>query len=211
MGLADAAIRGIVDSVAFRASASPYLLLDTQLRIRAANLAYQRATLHTAADLVGEWMFDVFPDNPATPEARAVERLGRSSERALATGAPDRMDLQRYDVPAGPEGFVEKTWLPRNMPVRDAEGRPAGLLHHVEDVTHLLVTTALERDLVRPDEPSGAPPVVGSAPQVEALVRDSAERRARAHALIGDSRQAVERMTHRMIGAGDGPRATDDG
>ena len=47
MGLADAAICGIADSLTFRASAAPYLLLD------------------------------VFPDNPRTPEARGVQLLVR--------------------------------------------------------------------------------------------------------------------------------------
>ena len=45
MGLADAAVRGIIDSLAFRGSTAPYLLLDTHLRIRAANRAYEQATL----------------------------------------------------------------------------------------------------------------------------------------------------------------------
>jgi hypothetical protein len=59
-------------------------------------------------------------------EARGVERPGRSFERALVTGEPDRMTLQRYDVPdtrAG--GFIEKSWLPTNSPIRDSVARRA--------------------------------------------------------------------------------------
>lgn len=150
MSLADAAIRGIAASVAFRASAAPYLLLDLDLRIRAANAAYEIATHHGIDDMAGEPMFDVFPDNPATPEAHSVERLGESFERALTRGDADRMGLQRYDVLTEPGGFVEKNWLPVNLPLRDGDGRIVGILHHVEDVTHLLAATALERDLLTP-------------------------------------------------------------
>ena len=153
MGLADAAIRSVADSMAFRASAAPYLLLDRDFRIRAVNHAYRTATLHDAVDITGEWMFDVFPDNPATPVARSVERLGSSFERVLSTGGPDRMELQRYDVRGADRDFVEKTWLPRNLPVRDA-GRTVGILHHVEDVTQLLTTTALEHQLLPPTRPA---------------------------------------------------------
>lgn len=197
LGLADAAIYGIADSVAFRASAAPYLILDLDLRIRAANLAYQEATQHPFTDMGGESMFDVFPDNPATPEARAVERLGRSFERALVAGGPDRMGLQRYDVVTGSGDFVQKSWLPVNSAIRDSDGSTIGILHHVEDVTHLLVSTALERELLEPQNLAHARPV-GTRNLVEALRRDSLERRARAQMLVHDSRRALDRLTPRI-------------
>jgi PAS domain-containing protein len=188
MGLADAAIRGIVTSVAFRASAAPYLLVDTDLRILGANLAYQRATRHDSADLTGELLFDVFPDNPATPEEHASARLEESLQRALSTGRRDRMDLQRYDVRNPRRGeFVEKRWLPNNTPVRDAEDRAVGVLHHVEDVTHLTALTELERDL-------GAP----AAGRVEAVLRDSVARQLRARALLERSEAALGRVQRRI-------------
>jgi hypothetical protein len=197
VSLADAAICGIADSVAFRASTAPYLILDLDLRIRAANPAYQEATHHHLSEMVGESMFEVFPDNPATPEARSVERLGESFERALVSGGADRMGLQRYDVVAGRGAFVAKSWLPVNSPIRDPEGRTVGILHHVEDVTRLLVATTLERDLVAP-EGAAAPPATGTRSWVAALQRDSLERRTRAQLLLHDSRQALERMSRRI-------------
>ena len=195
MGLADAAVRGILTSLAFRASAAPYLLLDTDLRVQGANRAYEDATLRHTGEMSGELIFDVFPDNPATPEARGVERLGASLERALITGEPDRMDLQRYDVRDPLTGtFIEKSWLPRNAPIRDADGRTLGLLHHVEDVTHRLAVTALEHDLLEPLQPNPQPSGERAA-QVRALLETSAARRAKAQTLVDQSRRAVERMS----------------
>lgn len=197
MGLADAAIRGIAESSSFRASTAPYLLLGVDLRIRAANAAYQRATHHDIAEMVGEWMFQVFPDNPSAPETRGVELLGKSFERALGCGGADRMGLQRYDVIAsGRDAFVEKTWLPVNTAVRDPDGKIVGILHHVEDVTQLVTTTALERDLLAQHETCRPPP--GTQSWAEALRRDSLQRRAQAQALLRESRKALERVAQRM-------------
>lgn len=199
MRLADTAIRGIAESLAFRASAAPYLLLDTDLRIRAANRSYERATLQRAPEMVGEFMFDVFPDNPATPEACGVERLGRSFEHTLTADEPDRMALQRYDVRDPETGtFVGKNWLPSNSPIHDRDGRVVGVLHHVEDVTHLLVPTALERHLADSSSPGESGPVAEGAPVAEALRCDAAARRVRARTLLDQSHQAIERMSRRI-------------
>jgi hypothetical protein len=199
MGLADAAVRGIVDSVAFRGSTAAYLLLDTSLRIRAANRAYERATLHGGAEMAGEFMFDVFPDNPAAPEVRAAERLSTSFEQAMSTGRPDRMPLQRYDVRDPSTGaFVERSWLPVNTPVRDAGGRTVAVLHHVEDVSHLLAATALERHLHTAQGPGPSRPLPGDPAYLEALQRDAAARRARSRVLSQQAREAIERAARRI-------------
>jgi hypothetical protein len=127
-----------------------------------------------------------------------VEHLGRSFEHALVTGAPDRMALQRYDVHGPRGGFVEKNWLPTNSPIRDTDGRAVGVLHHVEDVTHLLVGTALERHLITPIEETGSGSSVGTSALTGRLVRDSMARKARAQMLIDQSQHAVDRMSKRI-------------
>ncbi|MGN6606188.1 MAG: PAS domain-containing protein [Jatrophihabitans sp.] len=191
--------------MAFRVSAAPYLLLDVDLRIRAANLAYQQATHHHIADMVGEFMFDVFPDNPATPEARSVERLTASFEGALLRGRPDRMQTQRYDVIDRDRGFVRKTWLPVNSPIRDATGKTIGVLHHVEDVTRLVAGTALERSLTAPLDDGGA---IGGLGPVDDPRRDARRRRRRAERLIRNSDRAMQRMARRIEADPTRSRAT---
>lgn len=123
--------------------ASPYLIVDTDLRIRAVNGAYERATGHPRSTLVGEKLFEVFPDNPADPTADGVARLNESLESVLRTGCRHWMGVQHYDVP-DPEGtgrFVHKIWVPVNTPVAQ-DGEIAGALHHVEDVTTLFAADA---------------------------------------------------------------------
>ena len=56
----------------FNAHPSACLLLSPTLVIEAASDAYLAATFTQRAQLVGRLLFDVFPDNPAAPEARAT-------------------------------------------------------------------------------------------------------------------------------------------
>lgn len=132
-------LRACGDDPAFRATRSAYLLLDRELRVVAANPAYCEATLRSPSELDGRPVFEAFPADPATPWADGVANLGASLRRVLRLGRRDHMPVQRYDIPApdGP-GFVERTWLAVNSPVRETGGRVIGVLHHVEDVTGLL-------------------------------------------------------------------------
>lgn len=122
----------------FEDSAAPYLMLDRSLCICAVNEAYRQATLQPADALLGRGMFEAFPDNPETPEARSVANLSRSLEAVLRFGQHERMAIQRYDVPSreGEGTFVRKFWRPINSPLHDrSTGVVIGVLHHVEDVT----------------------------------------------------------------------------
>ena len=141
---------------AFQAARAPYLVLDTHLRIHAANAAYTAATFTTEADLAGAYIFDAFPDNPADPDADGTTKLSASLERVLRSGHRHHMGIQRYDVPDADHGgrFVKKVWSPLNVPLRDADGRLVGVLHHVEDITDL--DGLLDGDTSDPPNPDAA-------------------------------------------------------
>ncbi|SNC68043.1 PAS domain S-box-containing protein [Hymenobacter gelipurpurascens] len=121
----------------FNALPDAYLLLSPALLVEAASDAYLAATLTKREQLVGQYIFDAFPDNPQTPEARAVENLRASLAKVLATGQPHEMAQQHYDVPNPelPGQFVERHWLPRNIPILDELGQVAHILHVVTNVT----------------------------------------------------------------------------
>jgi len=122
----------------FEAVPVALLVLSPDLVIRTASDAYLRATRTLRADIVGRSIFEVFPDNPDEPDATGVRNLRASLERVVATGKPDPMAVQKYDIrepDAGISAFVEHYWSPVNVPVHDAEGRLRYILHKVEDVT----------------------------------------------------------------------------
>jgi PAS domain S-box-containing protein len=124
----------------FQALPSAALVLDPELVILDANQAYQRQSGLRRDRLIGRPLFDVFPDNPADPAASGTRNLRASLERVAATGEPDSMALQRYDVqvPDRPGVFEERYWSPINAPVLDKDGKVVLLVHRVEEVTELM-------------------------------------------------------------------------
>lgn len=105
-----------------------------------ANLAYERISGRSRDELVGHGVLNAFPDNPGEPGTSGVGNLEDSLHRALSTGQPDAMPLQRYDVEAtGADGdFAERYWCPVNVPVRGADGDVAVIIHTVEEVPDLI-------------------------------------------------------------------------
>jgi serine phosphatase RsbU (regulator of sigma subunit) len=123
----------------FQALPSPVLLLAPDLTILAANRAYVQVSGRGLDELVGRFLFDVFPDSPSE-EATGARTLRTSLERLLVTGERDTMALQKYDVevPDRPGVFEERYWSTVNIPVLDADGRVSLIAHRVEEVTALI-------------------------------------------------------------------------
>jgi serine phosphatase RsbU (regulator of sigma subunit) len=121
----------------FAETPSPYLVLGPDLVIVDVNRAYLQATGRSHDDLVGQYLFDAFPDNPADPEADGVRNLNASLHRVLASRKPDTMALQKYDIPLVHRlgQFEERWWSPINTPVLAPDGTVAWIIHRVEDVT----------------------------------------------------------------------------
>ncbi|RPD47898.1 PAS domain-containing protein [Hymenobacter sediminis] len=114
-----------------------YIVVSPELIILTASDAYLRDTLKRREELVGRYLFDAFPDNPAAPNAHAVRNWRASLERVIATGQPHQMALQHYDVldPERPGHFVERHWKPLNTPVFDAQGKLRYIIHSSVNVT----------------------------------------------------------------------------
>jgi hypothetical protein len=130
---------GVDHQAVFAATPTPYLLLRADLVICDVNDAYLRATSRDRAELVGQHVFDAFPDNPDDLTADGVANLGASLRRVLSTGQADTMALQKYDIPVGEDGAFEvRWWSPINTPVLDADGVVVQIIHRVEDVTELV-------------------------------------------------------------------------
>ncbi len=126
----------------FESAPGLYLVLTPDLRIIAASEAYLRATMTRRDDILGRYLFDIFPDNPDDPAATGVRNLRTSLERVLHTRTADTMAVQKYDVRRPGGGFEERYWSPLNSPVLDpATGELAYIIHRVEDVTDFIRLT----------------------------------------------------------------------
>ncbi|MGW4729820.1 SpoIIE family protein phosphatase [Streptomyces shenzhenensis] len=129
----------------FVATPSPYLVLGPDLVIRDANAAYCRATGRAREELIGQYLFDAFPENPADPKADGVRNLSASLHWVLRSQQQDTMAaVQKYDipVPGRPGEFEERWWSTINVPVLGPDGQVAWIIHRVEDVTEFVLTHA---------------------------------------------------------------------
>jgi signal transduction histidine kinase len=118
------------------------------------------ATHTTKEQILGRGLFELFPDNPDDPSATGTTNLRASLERVLATGAPDTMAVQKYDIPLPNGQFEVKYWSPRNIPVLSPAGEVQYILHRAVDVSDLARaseegqelrgrTAEMEREVVR--------------------------------------------------------------
>ncbi|GAA2747296.1 hypothetical protein GCM10010440_42510 [Kitasatospora cinereorecta] len=124
----------------FHALPGMVALLTPELVYTDANADFLRQSGRRREELIGRYLFDVFPDNPNDPTATGSRNLEASLRRVLASGERDTMALQRYDVesPERPGEWEERYWSPINAPVLDVDGRVVLMVHRVEEVTELI-------------------------------------------------------------------------
>ena len=124
----------------FQALPGMVALLTPELMYADANEDFVRNSGRTRQELIGRYLFEVFPDNPNDPAASGARNLEASLRRVLATGQRDTMALQRYDVQSTerPGQWEERYWSPINAPILDAQGQVVLLVHRVEEVTELI-------------------------------------------------------------------------
>jgi signal transduction histidine kinase len=121
----------------FNALPTPHLLLSPEFVIEAVSDSYLHATLTRREHLVGQYMFDAFPDNPQTPGANGMRNVRASLRQVLATRQPQQIAQQHYDVPdpERPGQFVERYWQALNAPVLDAQGNVTQIIHAAVNIT----------------------------------------------------------------------------
>lgn len=132
-------VSAVEEAAWFQTNWTSNLLVDDDFCIRAANSAYQRATGYPRDALIAHKLFDVFPDNPANPDADGVANTTASMELVFRRGARHWMGVQRHDIPdrQRPGEFNYRVWTPVNSPIHDA-GRTVAVLHQVQDVTRVV-------------------------------------------------------------------------
>lgn len=131
----------------FEDGPSLYMVLDPALNIVALSNKYLHATQTRREEIVGRYIFDVFPDNPDDPHATGVRNLKTSLQTVIETGEAHTMAIQKYDIRvSGDEGpkFVERYWSPVNCPVFGLDKELLYIVHRVEDVTDFVLIKQAE-------------------------------------------------------------------
>ena len=125
----------------FESGPSLNIVLDLDLTIVAVSDTYLAATMTKRDEIVGRYVFDVFPDDPADPHADGVAKLRASMDRVRRDLVTDTVGIQRFDI-RRPEseggGFEVRYWSPVNAPVIGPDGKLAYIVNRAEDVTEFV-------------------------------------------------------------------------
>ena len=131
----------------FDALPNPCALLSPELKILDVNAAYPVVVGRTRRELLGRDLVDVLPFGTVDSSAGAAQRIRESLQRALATGNPGVLPIQRYDVrlntaPHSP--VATRYWISTATPIRDAANGVVALLHKIQDVTPVVLAVAAD-------------------------------------------------------------------
>ncbi|MBW7469173.1 PAS domain S-box-containing protein [Pontibacter aydingkolensis] len=118
----------------FEALPELYLILSPDQVILAASDIYLKITHKERKSLLGQYLFDVFPDKPATENGKSID-LRYSLNWVLENKKQHQIDLHRYDILNETGGFEEKYWQTINTPVLNNEGTIEYIIHKVIDIT----------------------------------------------------------------------------
>jgi PAS domain-containing protein len=132
---ADQRIHVLADRVSRDDSDNAVMLLDRDLRIRGVNPAYEAISLRDRESLTGQFVFEVFPDDPDDPGSGGPSQLAASVESAMRRRGTDDMPIMRYDItdPRNPDVFLPKLWRCSNTSADD----DFTVIHRVSPITSL--------------------------------------------------------------------------
>ncbi|MER2996680.1 PAS domain-containing protein [Pontibacter populi] len=121
----------------FEAQSEVGYILSPDLYILAVSDALLKETFTLREKVVGNYIFDVFPDNPGAPDALSTANLKSTFDYVLSEGKPHRLDAQRYDIadPENPGCFIEYYWNTNTVPILNSVGEVVCILHEAKNIT----------------------------------------------------------------------------
>lgn len=123
---------------------APYAILDTDLRFVTVNECYVRETRRTREQLIGKYIFDVFPETP-----ERIDTFKTGFEKAVG-GEYNSIERQPFSIDEANMGSadqIDSWWTTHQVPVRDKDDSVIAILLKAEDVTEA-VEVERTRDVV---------------------------------------------------------------
>lgn len=105
------------------------MVLNTDLVYVDVNDAYCDSVQRQKSDLIGNYVFDVFPDTP-----ERIAPVMEAFQQTLA-GEPVRLDAQPYKLVLANGDIEDRIWQITQFPIRCDEGNVEYLVQRCEDVT----------------------------------------------------------------------------
>ena len=122
----------------FESGSDLFLVLLPDLTIHAVSDAYAKATFTKREEIIGRFLFDLYPDNPDNATANAFSNIISSMNFVLNNKTTHPMAVQRYDIRRPDGTYEERYWLPVNKPVLNAKNEVVYIIHRAEDVTSFI-------------------------------------------------------------------------
>jgi PAS domain S-box-containing protein len=124
----------------FESAPDAYLVLkpDNDFTIIGVNDAFLDVTMTERADIVGQPLFTIFPQNPNDLRSQSVEVLRRSLQAAVSSREKQTLALHRYDIRRSRSqggGFERRHWRINNVPVTSISGQVEYVVQRIEDAT----------------------------------------------------------------------------
>ncbi|WP_108484791.1 PAS domain-containing protein [Oceaniglobus ichthyenteri] len=138
-------------SALFAAAPSPYVLLDSDLRMVWVNDAYVDVTGRDRDTLIGRIMTEAFP---APADSTSDQMLRGSFRRVLETGRVDHLPLIPYPIKTATGQIIDRFWSATHTPILDADGRVEFILQNSMDVTDLYHSEHAASERTSPDQAS---------------------------------------------------------
>jgi len=128
----------------FHTLPTPYLVLDRQLTIIDMNDRYLAVTQRTREELVGQYVFDAFPEN----EQRLA--LFRNAFLRAVAGESNSIIKEPFSIPRPASeggGMREIFWTCHHTPAYDTEGNIVGMVQEAVDQTSEVMAERM-RDII---------------------------------------------------------------
>lgn len=198
----EAELRGRAEAAAyhfqslFESAPGKFLVIEPEnYAVVAISDAYLDAVMRKRSEITGRPLFDIFPDDPADPDANGRAVVTATIERVKETGLAEALPLVRYPVERPAEqggGYEERWWLSVFSAVKGRDSATSYIICRSEDVTGLV--TQGSEDPSRVAEKLKAEPL-----QLDLMVHS---RELREATLRLNEREASIRTVERLLALG---------
>lgn len=122
-----------------QAAPSPFVLLDSELRVVWANDAYLQVTGRLLERLIGK---DLFKEFPSDPESESGRMLRASFARVFRDGTTDHLPVIPYPIATAEGQTEDRYWSATHTPILGADSKVEFILQHTQDITEAYIATA---------------------------------------------------------------------
>jgi transcriptional regulator with PAS, ATPase and Fis domain len=124
------------------------VVIDTNFNIICASDAFLKTSNTNRDEIIGKYIFDVFPDNSKAPGNTSSISFIASFNRVITNKIADILPIIKYDIPnPNGGGFIPKHWKTCHSPILDDNYNVKYIVQVAEDVTeNETLTTELEQE-----------------------------------------------------------------